>query len=131
MIPDAHSHQHSSSSDSARSAAETARDSGEIESLRRQVREKDQLIAIYQQRLASPVFLLKAAVWSVIHLIPHIYRKVRDRQLAKRRARREAAVIRSSGLFEEAWYLAQNPHVARSGEDPVAHYLRQGAAEHL
>jgi hypothetical protein len=103
----------------------------EIESLRQQLREKDKLIAVYQQRLGSPVFLIKAAVWNVIHLLPYIFRKLRDRQLVRRRARREIDIIRRSGLFEEAWYLTQNPDVAARGEDPVAHYVRRGAAGNL
>ncbi|MBN9219481.1 MAG: glycoside hydrolase family 99-like domain-containing protein [Mesorhizobium sp.] len=37
--------------------------------------------------------------------------------------------IRSSGLFDEPWYLAQNPDVARSGRDPIMHYIDHGAAE--
>ena len=40
-----------------------------------------------------------------------------------------ARLIRESGLFDEAWYLAQNPDVAASGEDPIVHYLRRGAQE--
>jgi glycosyltransferase involved in cell wall biosynthesis len=130
MAPRAPS-QSSSPGDAARPVAEPATQAEQIQHLRRQLREKDKLIAVYQQRLASPVFMLKAAAWSVIHLLPYIVRKLRDRQLAKRRARREADVIRRSGLFEEAWYLAQNPEVAQSGEDPVAHYIRQGAAQDL
>ena len=42
----------------------------EIEHLRHQLREKDKLIAVYRERLGSPVFLLKATAWSVVHLIP-------------------------------------------------------------
>ena len=118
---------------SVRSSASGAAEENqaEIAHLRDQLREKDKLIAVYQQRLGSPVFLIKAAIWNVIHLIPYIFRKLRDRQRARRRARREADVIRSSGLFEEAWYLAQNRDVAARGEDPIAHYLRQGAADNL
>jgi len=36
------------------------------------------------------------------------------------------AVIRDSGLFDEAWYLATYPVAA--GSDPVRHYLETGAA---
>ena len=68
----------------ALSDAQRGSNAGQIENLRRQLREKDKLIAVYQQRLASPVFLLKAAIWSLIHLIPYIVRKLRDRQLARR-----------------------------------------------
>ncbi len=42
---------------------------------------------------------------------------------------RLAAMVRASGLFDEAWYLEMNPDVARSGADPVMHYIEAGAAE--
>lgn len=37
--------------------------------------------------------------------------------------------IRASGQFDEAWYLAQNPDVAKNGIDPILHYIDHGAAE--
>lgn len=41
----------------------------------------------------------------------------------------QVRVIRSSGMFDPAWYLAQNPDVAATGADPARHFLRHGAAE--
>jgi len=38
-------------------------------------------------------------------------------------------LIRLSGLFDEAWYLANNPDVAQAKVDPVFHYLRYGGFE--
>lgn len=40
-----------------------------------------------------------------------------------------AAVLLKSGLFDSDYYLRRNLDVAASGEEPVLHYLRQGAAE--
>ena len=37
--------------------------------------------------------------------------------------------LRASGFFDEDWYLRQYPDVAKTGDDPVEHYLRYGAAE--
>lgn len=37
------------------------------------------------------------------------------------------AMIRASGLFDEAWYLAAYPDAAGSGLDPIEHYLTVGA----
>lgn len=37
------------------------------------------------------------------------------------------AMIRASGLFDEAWYLATYPDAAGSGLDPIEHYLTVGA----
>jgi SAM-dependent methyltransferase len=41
----------------------------------------------------------------------------------------DAQLISDSGLFDPAWYRAQNPDVAATGEDPLAHYLTTGSAE--
>ena len=50
--------------------------------------------------------------------------------LAKgRKIKGNSALLRSSGLFDEVWYLAQNPDVARTKVDPVLHYLRHGGFE--
>ncbi len=38
-------------------------------------------------------------------------------------------LIRKSGLFDEAWYLEQNPDVAQAGIDPVRHYVVYGFFE--
>ena len=39
----------------------------------------------------------------------------------------DIAAVRNSGLFDDAWYLAQYPDVAALGLDPVEHYLWLGA----
>ena len=41
----------------------------------------------------------------------------------------DIAIIKASGLFDAQQYLQRNPDVARSGMDPVEHYVRHGAAE--
>lgn len=42
---------------------------------------------------------------------------------------RQLKLLRDSGLFDEAWYLAQNPDVAQAGVEPALHYLRHGGFE--
>lgn len=37
--------------------------------------------------------------------------------------------VRASGLFDTAWYLAQNQDVRRSGRDPFEHFVADGAWE--
>ena len=111
MAPRASSQQPSSPGDAARPVAEPATEAEQIAYLRRQLREKDKLIAVYQERLASPVFLLKAAL-GVIHLDPHLS-KCASAARHRARARRDRRDPQS-GLFEEAWYLAQNPRSRRA-----------------
>lgn len=38
-------------------------------------------------------------------------------------------LIRTSGLFDAAWYLANNPDVANAKTNPILHYLRHGGFE--
>jgi glycosyltransferase involved in cell wall biosynthesis/SAM-dependent methyltransferase len=42
---------------------------------------------------------------------------------------KDARLIVDSGLFDPAWYLAQNPDVAAADVEPLAHYLASGYAE--
>src|SRR5260370_11215512 len=43
--------------------------------------------------------------------------------------RDEEQVCAQSGLFDREWYLHHNLDVAASGIEPIAHYIRAGAAE--
>jgi hypothetical protein len=45
------------------------------------------------------------------------------------RRRFQAAMIRSSGLFDPDWYLQTYADVRRDGMDPALHFLAHGAAE--
>ena len=49
--------------------------------------------------------------------------------IRQRSTKRDFALIRSSNLFNEAWYLANNPDVSRANVDPALHYLRHGGYE--
>ena len=42
---------------------------------------------------------------------------------------RKSTLLKTSGLFDEEWYLAENEDVAKEGTDPVEHFIRHGAAE--
>jgi hypothetical protein len=45
------------------------------------------------------------------------------------RVRRQAALLRRSGLFDAEWYLREYADVARAGIDPLRHYVEYGAKE--
>jgi hypothetical protein len=47
----------------------------------------------------------------------------------RKKIKNQIKLLKSSGHFDEAWYLAANADVARQGADPVEHYVRHGAAE--
>ena len=41
----------------------------------------------------------------------------------------DVMIIAASGLFDDDWYIRENPDVARSGINPLLHYVRHGASE--
>jgi hypothetical protein len=47
----------------------------------------------------------------------------------RKKIKNQIKLLKSSGHFDEAWYLAAYADVARQGADPVEHYVRHGAAE--
>lgn len=47
----------------------------------------------------------------------------------RRRLERYVAIIRESGLFDEAWYLRQYPDVVAAGYDAIEHYVCHGRQE--
>jgi hypothetical protein len=47
---------------------------------------------------------------------------------AEQQQRADAALIRQSRHFDAAWYIATHPDLAETGDDPVWHYVRVGAA---
>jgi len=61
---------------------------------------------------------MKVKFISLLKKANHYLRRVGDLRL-----------LRSSGLFDEAWYLDHNPDVAQAKVDPLLHYLRFGGFE--
>ena len=60
-------------------------------------------------------------------MFPARVRAIARRVLAKlKRMRGSYAPRVPSELFDRDWYLRAYPDVARSGQDPVEHYLRHG-----
>ena len=53
------------------------------------------------------------------------YNRVRK----NRTLREDLVLMKSSGLFDETWYLNNNPDVAQSNMDPLLHYLYKGGFE--
>ena len=51
------------------------------------------------------------------------------RIVKKQNMENDLTLIRSSKLFDAAWYLTNNPDVASARVDPVSHYVRHGGFE--
>ena len=77
-------------------------------------------------RLTAPLRSLGRLASKVAVLDP---RDSKHGSKAVRRRLREDRLVRDSGLFDAGWYIDNNPDVAGSGVDPVAHYLDHGATE--
>jgi hypothetical protein len=48
---------------------------------------------------------------------------------SRRQLRRDMKLLKQSDLFDDNWYLSQNPDVAASGQNPLQHYLEYGGWE--
>src|SRR5690625_5820832 len=49
--------------------------------------------------------------------------------LRRYRLTKDAALVRTSGYFDEEWYLNQYPDVRSSGIDPAFHFVANGGLE--
>lgn len=68
-------------------------------------------------------------VVDVFHRVGRIVTNVFFRPVQKGEKNENLALIQSSGLFNEAWYLAHYQDVAQAKVDPLLHYLLNGGFE--
>jgi len=103
--------------------------SSEVRRLRHESSYNRKRIAALEEKLVSPVFLIKAAFKSLAGLPRALAELRHSAQDNASKLQEEINLIRQSGVFDEKWYLSQYPDVAASSVDPIAHYLTNGAAE--
>ena len=132
-------------------SAQVAEKEQAVQSLSAHVAEKEQTVQSLSAQVAekenqlNQIFSSKA--WKIallfrrirVILAPHNSRRARVlRQFITfifvpfkkiGRLKKDLALIRSSGLFDEDWYLTNNPDVAQTKIDPALHYLRYGGFE--
>ncbi len=81
-----------------------------------------------KRRNRSSRWLFRQLWDKIIHAPRDISRRVRRRK--QRQSRKDHyQLIANSELFDQKWYLSQNPDVAEAGVDPVWHYLHYGGFE--
>ncbi len=68
------------------------------------------------------IFVLLKILWYVVTFRPA---KIKGTLQIVRYYR----IVAQSGLFDKKWYLEKYPDVARSGVNPIVHYLQRGAKE--
>jgi hypothetical protein len=95
-----------------------------IKQLQQTLSFKERALQEKQQCLAG---MEKSASWKITAPMRTLARVLRRGNKSEIKA--WISLIKASGCFDEAWYLAQYPNVGKSGLDPVEHYLRSGAAE--
>ena len=67
-----------------------------------------------------------------IPILPRLLTSILDileRIRKEREFREDLALIKSSGFFDKAWYLTNNPDLAQAKMDLLVHYLRMGGIE--
>lgn len=73
--------------------------------------------------------LLNSVSWRVTAPLRRLADTLPGRLVGRVLENRRCRILRSSGLFDEAWYLQQNQDVTEAAIDPIRHYLWFGAAE--
>jgi hypothetical protein len=71
----------------------------------------------------------RAAITSPLNQAIQVVSGLANKHKARKKVQKQVNLLKGSGLFDEAWYLATYKDVAGSGIDPVKHYLVHGAAE--
>lgn len=100
----------------------------QVELSKTQVTDRDQEIQSLTSKLAS---VQNSRLWKLGVTLRRIWNVnfLFDKFTEKKQLKKGLALIRSSDLFEEAWYLSNNMDVANSKMDPVSHYLLFGGLE--
>ena len=87
---------------------------------------KDRVIESHRQRVTR---LKQTVSWKITVPLRAVARPFRRSPKEQKQATEEIKLLKTSGLFDEAWYLSEYVDVAKEGFDPVEHFIRYGAAE--
>ena len=114
-------------------SAQVAKKNQTVQALREQVNEitisKAWRVALFLRRIRvrlAPPSSLRARLLRII-FSPILF--LLEGIILKQRQQEQVALIRSSELYDEKWYLKANPYIAQAGVDPVMHYLLFGGFE--
>jgi hypothetical protein len=90
---------------------------------------KDREIETQCQRAKRLKQTVSWKITTPLRLMTKPFRKSNKDKNELNETNEEVTLLKKSGLFDEAWYLAENEDVAKEGTDPVEHFIRYGAAE--
>jgi hypothetical protein len=91
-----------------------------------QLRSRDREVQNLTRRLNK---LMETASWKMTAPVRAVAKPFKKSDKEGQRVKEQMQLIKSSGLFDESWYLDTYQDVATEGSDPIEHYLRFGAAE--
>ena len=119
----------------------------QIQSLSSQITEQERVVQVLNSQMDE---MINSKAWKIalffrrvrIQLVPPNSLRARGLKLLtnvvlfpfrkiriKRKFDQDRTLISSSGLFDEDWYLENNPDVAAAKVDPIFHYWRHGGYE--
>lgn len=83
----------------------------------------------YHEIVNSVIWKLVSRMRSRLINIPEYFMKLFNKIIRYMKIRKEIKIIRVSGLFDEEYYLYNNPDVKKAGIDPIKHFVKYGAGE--
>ena len=101
----------------------------ELQRVERNLLEKDEEIEMQRQRAKRLKQTVSWKITTPLRAMARPFRKSNKEKNELNETNEEVTLLKTSGLFDEAWYLAENEDVAKEGTDPVEHFIRHGAAE--
>ena len=112
------------------------REAAEAQSLRKQIAEFEAERRRLDERLQAQEAQLRALETRAEALVADLAgryakqcRTEQPRRIWRRETNEAVEWIRASAFFDPAYYLAANPDVGATGDDPALHYLTQGAQQ--
>jgi hypothetical protein len=98
----------------------------ELQQVGEELLNKDREIERQRKRVTK---LQQTVSWKITAPVRAMAKHFKRSRKEQKRTNEEVKLLKTSGLFDEEWYLAENEDVANEGFDPVEHFIHHGAAE--
>ncbi len=100
--------------------------SRELQQVGEELLNKDREIEKQRKRVTK---LKQTVSWKITAPVRAMAKPFKRSRKEQKLTNEEVQLLKTSGLFDEEWYLAENEDVAKEGADPVEHFIHHGAAE--
>ena len=98
----------------------------ELQQVGEELLNKDREIEKQRKRVTK---LKQTVSWKITAPVRAMAKPFKRSRKEQKLTNEEVKLLKTSGLFDEEWYLAENEDVAKEGVDPVEHFIYHGAAE--